>query len=279
MDINRIEVLIKAIELGSLSKAANEYLYTPSAASHILDEIESEIGIRFIKRSYKGIEVEKGCEQIVEKLKQILELKKEMVELAQEKQNNTAITIATYASLSKHVLPGIIKEFNTKFPHVRVNVAVSDNMKDFCKNNKVDILFSEQQDSEYGLWEPLITDSYVAVMPETDKALDNINKDDLDNYTLVVVNDGKVCSYLNDSKNNNIINVDSHDDSTAIHMVKAGIGVAVLPKLSLDTEDINCAELSPKLTRVLGLTYRKDDYENKCLLREFIKCIKSTIKG
>ena len=142
-----------------------------------------------------------------------------------------------------------------------------------------DILFGEEQEAEYGLCEPLITDSYVAVMPKSDEVLTNIHKEDLDNYTLIVVNDGKVCSYLSESKADNIINVDSHDDSTAIHMVKAGIGVAILPGLSLDTETVNYAELSPKLTRVLGLTYRKDDYENKCLLREFIKCIKSTIKG
>ena len=45
MDINKIEILIKAIELGSLSKAANEFLYTPSAVSHIVDAIENEVGV------------------------------------------------------------------------------------------------------------------------------------------------------------------------------------------------------------------------------------------
>ena len=46
VDIHKIEILIRAIELGSMSKAAKEFLYTPSAVSHIFDTIENEIGIR-----------------------------------------------------------------------------------------------------------------------------------------------------------------------------------------------------------------------------------------
>ena len=46
MDISKIEILLRAIELGSLSKASNEFLYTPSAVSHILDSIENEVGVK-----------------------------------------------------------------------------------------------------------------------------------------------------------------------------------------------------------------------------------------
>ena len=75
MNIEKIEILLKAIELGSLTKAANEYSYTPSALSHILTDIENELGAKIICRSYKGIEIEKGYEEGIANLKAIIELK------------------------------------------------------------------------------------------------------------------------------------------------------------------------------------------------------------
>ena len=82
MDTDKIEILVRAIELGSLSKAADEFSYTPSAVSHIADSVENEIGIRFIKRTYAGIETEPGCEVIVDTLKKIVRLKRKAIQLA-----------------------------------------------------------------------------------------------------------------------------------------------------------------------------------------------------
>ena len=71
METKKIEMLLRAIELKSLSKAAEEYLYTPSAMSHIADGIENELGIQILKRTHSGIEVNNGCAEVIEKLRAI----------------------------------------------------------------------------------------------------------------------------------------------------------------------------------------------------------------
>ena len=106
MDTKKLEVLLRAIELGSLSKAAEEYLYTPSAVSHILDTIEDEIGTKIVKRTYKGIEPEEDCKEIIEELKQLVNTEKHIINLAaNKKKGKETINIATYSSISKYILP------------------------------------------------------------------------------------------------------------------------------------------------------------------------------
>ena len=67
MDITKIEMILCALDLGSFSKAAEIYSYTPSAMTHIADSLEEEIGTKFIKRTHSGIEAKN--EEIVEALR------------------------------------------------------------------------------------------------------------------------------------------------------------------------------------------------------------------
>lgn len=150
MDIDKIEVLVRAIELGSLSKAANEFSYTPSAVSHILDNIENEIGIRFIKRTYAGITIEDECKDIVDNLSEIVNIQKRAKQLALKiQQKKKVLTIATYASLSKHIMAKIIKGFNKKVPDIHINIMVINDVKKAFEDDEVDIILGEKIEGEH----------------------------------------------------------------------------------------------------------------------------------
>lgn len=274
MDTEKIEVLIRAIELGSLSKAAKEFLYTPSAVSHILDAIEKEIGIKFIKRTHWGIEVEKGCEEIVANLQKIVDIKKKTCRLATDiKKQENVLTVATYASLSKHILTKIIKGFNKTNPDIHINILVCDSIKDAYDEGVADLFIGERVEDDC-LWDELMVDKYVAVFPKRPKGYkESIEIEELSSYPFIQVKDKKISKYIENTKIENIIYVDSHDDSSVIHMVKEGLGVSVLPTLSVCDEDIDFLELKPGLKRVLGLIYKKD-YMNHLPLKELINYIK-----
>ncbi len=57
MDIQKIKVILSAIEHKSLSRAAEEISYTPSAMSHIADAIERELGVKILQRTPLGMVV------------------------------------------------------------------------------------------------------------------------------------------------------------------------------------------------------------------------------
>lgn len=277
MDIAKIEVLLRAIELGSLSKAAEEYLYTPSAVSHIVNNIEDEIGERIIKRSPRGIEVEDGCEEIIENLKKLVSIKNQITELvaSKNKRKNTLV-IGTYSSLSKYILPGIIKEFKKKFPDTDINIVVDDKMKLVYENYKADILFGEKLENDNIIWEELIADPYVALLPKSYNFSGNsIRRQELSKRPFIMANDSKISKYMNESTMEDIVKIDSSDDSSVIQMVKEGMGVTILPSLSVGNDkNIVSAELSPKLSRVLGLMYREKDFKEKEYVRKFVKYIR-----
>lgn len=277
MDINKIEVLLRAIELGSFSKAAEEYSYTPSAVSHIADSIEDEIGIKFIKRTFTGVGTKDDCQEIVDNLKEIISIKNKITNIISNKNNKKIITIGTYSSLSKIILPNLIKEFNKQFPDMDINIIVDDKIKDIYKKGTADILFGEQQfNGEDIVWEELMCDKYMAVFPTKDEKIAYvISKEELSSYTFIMPSDERTTDYVSSAPLKHIISINSHDDSTIIQMVKQGIGISVLPYLSVvGSGNITYAELNPPLTRTLGLIYKKTDFKKNEHLRKFIEFIK-----
>lgn len=280
MDTDKIEILVRAIELGSLSKAADEFSYTPSAVSHILDTIEKEIGTRFIKRTYKGIEIKSGYEDIVDNLKQIVNIKKRTIQIASNMHmRKSSITIATYASFSKHILPRIIKGFSKKFPEISINIMVVEKMKKTYERGTSDIIIGEKFDDIHLCWKELMTDPYVAVFPESYKSPGTIiEKSKLYDMPFILMNDRRISNYLDQSKFSEIIHVKSHDDSSIIHMVKEELGITILPSLSTkNVENITCIALEPKLTRNLGLIYSEEDYLTKNEIKNFIDYVSSIV--
>lgn len=278
MDISKIEILLRAIELGSMSKASNEFLYTPSAVSHILDSIENEVGVKFIRRTYAGIEIESGYEEIVENLRQIVDIQKRTRQIAFDiHQKKKSLTIATYASLSKYILAKVIRGFNKRFPDIHINILVDENMKRVYKNGGADILFGEEVDGGNICWESLLTDPYIAVFPKQyNFSGDCISLEELYKLTFIKVNDSKISKYIDEGKFLDIVHIDSHDDSSVIYMVKEEVGVAILPMLSVyDEKDVKCVKLESEIQRMLGIIYNKRDFQKKKELRDFVEYVRT----
>lgn len=65
MTIEKYETLLKVVELGSLTRAAEELGCTQSAISHMLNKLEEELGFTVITRSKAGAKLtadgEKSC--------------------------------------------------------------------------------------------------------------------------------------------------------------------------------------------------------------------------
>ena len=51
MDTLKIKIVLAAVKHGSLSRAAEEFSYTPSAFSHTLKSFEESLGVSIFKRS------------------------------------------------------------------------------------------------------------------------------------------------------------------------------------------------------------------------------------
>ena len=270
MDIQQIEMLLRAIKLGSMSKAAEEYHYTPSAFSHMADSIEDEIGTKIIKRTHRGIEPEN--EKIIQKLEKICSIRDEIIGIA--KNAEEMLTIGTYASLAKYVLPKITKKIRQENPGLHINIVVTDNMGKLMSGNGADIYFGEYAEAEECVFEEIMVDPYVAIFPK-DAEEESFSPDKKYDRLFIVPNDKKTKKYINKDNFSDTIEVNSHDDSLIVQMVMSGDGISVLTELSVQEycEKIKAIPLEVELHRVLGLMYRKD-CKNKKTVRELVKFFK-----
>ena len=273
MDIQKIEMLLRAIELGSLSKAASEYLYTPSAFSHLASSVEKEIGAKIIKRNHSGIEVENS--EIVKKLQQICDLKNEILEMTGEATGEKQLTIGTYASIAKNVLPAIIKGFRNENKGIHINITVFDNLSEFMEQSSADVYFGEYPKNKDLVWTEIFNDPYMAVFPK-DAKQNIFSASEKYNMPFVVPNDKKTKEYIKRSNFTETIEVNSHDDGLIIRMVEAEGAISVLPKMSL----INCGDgvktvpLCRPLERKLGLIY-KNSCRNFATVKKFVEYMKN----
>ena len=55
MSLTKYEILLKAAECGSFTRAAQELSFTQSGVSHAVSSLEGELGTRLVVRSHGGV--------------------------------------------------------------------------------------------------------------------------------------------------------------------------------------------------------------------------------
>ena len=113
MNIRKYEAYVRAVELGSLSKAAEELGYTQSGISHMMQSLEDEVGFPLMVRTSSGIVPNHEGEMLLPIIRQLLNTSEALEQyIAKIKGADTGrIRIAAYSSVATNWLPGIIRDF------------------------------------------------------------------------------------------------------------------------------------------------------------------------
>ena len=113
METDKIKAILAAVKYKTLSRAASEFSYTPSALSHMADSLEDELGVKLLVRTHKGVSLTEDGELLKQRFENVLvaenELKSAVSDLMSDKQ--PSLRIGTYSSISNNILPGILKSF------------------------------------------------------------------------------------------------------------------------------------------------------------------------
>ena len=263
MDIQKIKVILSAIEHKSLSRAAEEISYTPSAMSHIADAIEKELGVKILQRTPLGICLTPEGEEIYPHLLAIVEAEKNLLRVTNSvktaKENH--LRIGTFSSISQELLPEIISKFRLAHPEIKISVSVEDNLQDWLEYGLVDVIFADQLCFGENEWIPIKEDPFVAVFPEgmlNGKKV--VNKEDLYGYTYISINEKLLEPYFDQNKFSNVVNFESVDNVSVLYMIKQGLGFSVLPSLMTNKKikGVKTLKLDPPVIRTIGFAYKKD---------------------
>jgi signal peptidase I len=154
------------VEKKSLSKAAEEFSYTPSALSHAADSVERELGVKLLKRTYAGVSLTEEGEKLLHALRSFVASEEKLYREAKALGGKgEELKIAAYSSISLQVLPEIVKAFKLSNPSVRVSISVGNHLKNALLNGEADVVFSDSPAEGEAVWRELKKDPFVAVVP------------------------------------------------------------------------------------------------------------------
>lgn len=263
MDTQKINVILSAIRYKSLSKAAEEISYTPSAMSHIADSLEQELGVKILVRTPLGISLSKEGEALYEYLVAVADAEKRLLHAARTltKTKENHLRIGAFSSISQNMLPEIIGNFRAENPDIKISVAVEDSLQDWLEEGMADIIFTDELSYGNNVWLPIMEDPFVAVVPSNlFKGKKKVGKEELYPYTYVSINEKILDSYFDKSKFFNVLDFESVDNVSVLYMIRQGLGISVLPQMmtSKRISGIKTLKLEEPVCRTIGFAYGKN---------------------
>lgn len=263
MDSAKFYALLKSVEYGSLTKAAEELGYTQAGLTHMMNRLEKEIGITLLQRNKSGVALTADGNELFELIKDFTEkgiaLENAIAKI--KSGNDKTIRIAAYASITSHWLPEIISNFKKDFPAVsfELQVAGFDEIMQSVANGTADFGFTSHLPNIQGDWIALKDDPLYAVLPvEYDNGKDSVHISIFNNKSFFMPTYGFDYDIMNTLAKNDVhplINRTALDDSAVVSMVSHSLGCSILPKLVLKGMHgrFTAKKIEPETHRELGI--------------------------
>ena len=285
MDSKKLEILMRAAELGSLTKASEVCGYTQSGLTHMMDSLEKEIGFPILQRDHSGIRLTEKGAALLPAIREFLEastnLENQIRAVSEKKE---VIRVAAYASLAAHWMPEILFRFRRVCPDTVVDLRMVDHALepfDLLKTGETDMIFASRHDYSFCSWVPLYEEKMYAVLPLS-YPLEGRGEFPISEYEGLefLMPYGKfdrdveaACRGTGVRLNSRICRV---DDETVIHMVARGLGVSMMTELMIRgrVREVQCVPVTPPAIRELGMGthIRRKETESIRKLKECAIC-------
>ena len=128
MDIQKYNALLKTIEYGSITRAAEVLSYSQSGISRMIQEVEKELGLSLLERGRGGVRLTAEGTKLLPQIKLLCNAHQSLQQQADELKGleSGLIRIGTFSSVATHWLPNIIKEFQKDYPNIEYELLLGD---------------------------------------------------------------------------------------------------------------------------------------------------------
>lgn len=124
LDVRRLEVLLRVVEHGSVTAAAEAMQYTPSAISQQLRRLEAETGMPLVQRRARGVEpTEAGQVLAVHARKifrQLAAADSDLRDIAGLRRGS--LELGVFPTVASSFLPLAVRRFRQLYPSVQLNI-------------------------------------------------------------------------------------------------------------------------------------------------------------
>lgn len=271
LEVRHLVALDAVAAEGTFGRAADKLGYTQSAISQQIASLERLIDGKLFDRpgGPRPVELTPLGERVLAVARELLARVDSVGEELDRFRTGEVgrITVGTYQSVSARVLPLVVGRMRSEYPDVEIRVLESDNDDDLdaaLGRGELDLSFvvgdwAGQFDSL-----PLFDDPFVLVARPGEFKRGAVRLSDLNGVPMVGQHTNS-CQLMNEMglraaglEPNYVFR--TNDNGTVSAMVKAGLGVAVMPLLCVDPDDpgIELHPLRPALPhRRIAVAWRK----------------------
>ena len=258
-NIQKYMALIKTVEYGSFTKAAEILNYSQSGISRMIGDLEREWNISLLERSKSGVELTSDGLKLLPFINDLCQAY-EKLQMQVDSLNGLEsglIRIGTFSSIATHWLPNIIKKFQQDYPNIEYELLLGDytEIESWILEGRVDFGFLRLPTVSNLETIFLDKDKLLVVLPE-DHPLKS-----LCDYPFMLLEKGAKAEINAIFEKHNIlpnINFTTWDDYAIMSMVESGLGISILPELILKRNPYRIVkkELEVPAYRNIGIAYR-----------------------
>ena len=270
--LERYFALLKILEIGSFTKAAEAMGYSQSAVSQMVQSLESELSLKLLYRSRNGIKLTPEGEALLPYIQRTVNHYNAMLEKTRELKglNGGLIRIGTLSSVSSQWLPGLIKDFQTLYPKVHFLLHQGDytTIPAWVRAGEIDFGFvNPDAESVRGLHTIFVTSGgHKAILhPNHPLAAQPwVTLEQLAKETFLLLEEGCLSEPLEAFRTLGLeprVELRMHDNFSICSMVEANVGVSILPELALRKMNFRIVQLPtvPPVIRRVSLVMKDPD--------------------
>lgn len=272
MDTEKCRALLRTLEEGSITAAAEALGYTTSGVSRMLSSLERELGFPLLLRRRDGVTATRQCKELQPVLS-------ELVQQAERCRRNAdalrgvvsgTVSIGTISSMATHRLPDMIARFQKDNPQVEFRLMMGGygDVEDWLSAGQVDMGFLRLPTRAEFSALPLERDELMAVLPceHPLAAYETITTVQLCDYPFIVLDKtGKGEPDVAEAFRRDGLTPQARfttlDDYAVMSLVEHGLGISVLPRLILERMPyrLEIRPLEPRIFRQLGVAVRRGE--------------------
>lgn len=286
--MSRYAIFCKVIETSSFTKTSEIFGYSQSAVSQTIKSLELELGVVLIERRKDGIMLTKDGEQFYPYIQAVYTAEKALEQKQKEMRGlwNSVIRIGTFTSISRNILPPIMKAFKDMYPTVTFVLRQGEytSIEQWIKEGQIDFGFVNADVVKKADTRVLYEDRMMAVLPKNHRlaAKKEISIKDLTGEPFILLDEGETSVPLDIFRRNEIspqIAYEVYDDYTILAMIRQGLGVSILyEKVLLGFEqDLAIKPIKENPKRVVAFAWQSWDTLSYAA-RNFVGFIEENLK-
>jgi LysR family transcriptional regulator, carnitine catabolism transcriptional activator len=272
MTLRQVRAFVVVARFSSFTRAADLLHLTQPALTVQIRQLEQALGVKLFDRSTRAVELTRTGRELLPVLERLLGEFDAVVVSTREMATLRygIIRIAALPSVAATVLPPLIARFKQRHPHIRITVrdSVGERINAMVREEIVDFGIGSDVEPDAELETiPLFEDEMRAVVPashplgkQTEVMLDRL----IDEPLILMDTQSSVRSLVDRAfADRGHLAVPAYEVtymSTAIGLVRAGLGIAILPstaiELRLETELPSLSIQEPILHRSITLVLK-----------------------